>query len=506
MEARCRRLLLLVERTSWALGLVGLVGWGAFHVWVAAATRHDLEQFAAIGVVGPPAGTPDQSLWSPNRISAWRKAVSGPAPAPLAVLRIPKIRLEVAVLPGTDDRTLDRAVGHIEDTAQPGTDGNSGIAGHRDGFFRGLKDVTPGDAIEVDTLQGKDVYRVERTWVVDPEDVSVLEPTSTRALTLVTCYPFYFVGSAPKRFIVRAVRVGDKQLSSPSTAEHVRCLVRKPTVSRGVPVSSHEGSGRSIQKWRECHDTCNESDRPGRRGRVFDGGGSAAQQTATSSETKAFEVIAVDGNQLVVRLPEGTRELTVADDFRFIVNGQSLSVRELKVGMKGTATITTRTTVTPVTVTEVKNGTVVVRSGSTIIVRTEEGVRSFTQGEVDKRGVKIMRSGKPAQVSDFREGDQLSATIITSRPPQVMTEKEVQATLASASTSAGGAPKPAAAPGAKPAAASCQSALHRASGSIRRESRGDIRRLPRPERSRRPPARGRSSASRASCRLRWGSP
>ena len=229
---------------------------------------------------------------------------------------------------------------------------------------------------------------------------------------------------------------------------------------------------------------------------------SAAQQTATSSETKAFEVIAVDGNQLVVRLPEGTRELTVADDFRFIVNGQSLSVRELKVGMKGTATITTRTTVTPVTVTEVKNGTVMVRSGSTIIVRTEEGVKSFTQGEVDKRGVKIMRSGKPAQVSDFREGDQLSATIITSRPPQVMTEKEVQATLASASASAsaGGAPKPAAAPGAKPAAASSPSASAGASGG------GGHQRLPRPERSRRPPARGRFSASRASCCLQWGSP
>ena len=173
MDAQSRRLLLLVERTSWALGLVGLVGWGAFHVWVVAAARYDLEQFAAIGSVGPPADTPDQSLWSANRISAWRQAMSGPA-APLAVLRIPKIRLEVAVLPGSDERTLDRAVGHIEDTAQPGTDGNSGIAGHRDGFFRGLKDVTPGDAIEVDTLQGKDVYRVERTWVVDPADVSVL--------------------------------------------------------------------------------------------------------------------------------------------------------------------------------------------------------------------------------------------------------------------------------------------------------------------------------------------
>ena len=152
-----------------------------------------------------------------------------------------------------------------------------------------------------------------------------------------------------------------------------------------------------------------------------------AQQTTTSAETKTFEVLAVDGNQLVVRLPEGTRELTVADDFRFNIDGQQLSVRQLKPGMKGTATITTRTTVTPVTVTEVKNGTVVVRSGSTIIVRTDEGVRSFSQGEIDKRGIKIMRSGKPAQVSDFREGERITATIITSQPPRVLTEKEVQA-------------------------------------------------------------------------------
>ena len=77
--------------------------------------------------------------------------------------------------------------------------------------------------IELDTLQGKDVYRVERTWVVDPEDVSVLDPTPTRALTLVTCYPFYFVGSAPQRFIVRAVRVGDKPVSSPPSTERVPC-------------------------------------------------------------------------------------------------------------------------------------------------------------------------------------------------------------------------------------------------------------------------------------------
>ena len=106
--------------------------------------------------------------------------------------------------------------------------------------------------------------------------------------------------------------------------------------------------------------------------------------------------------------------------------------------MKGTATITTRTTVTPVTVTEVKNGTVVVRSGSTIIVRTPEGVKSFSQGEVDKRGVKIVRDGKPVQISQLREGDQLSAVIITSQPPRVVTEQEVNATLAAAKTSTGG--------------------------------------------------------------------
>jgi sortase A len=215
------------------------MGWAVFHIQAATWTRHDLKRFAALQVVAVNGGTPDQSLWSPVRISAWRKAVSDPAPAPLAVLRIPKIRLEVPVLPGTDDRTLDRAVGHIADTAQPGTDGNSGIAGHRDGFFRGLKDITPGDAIELDTLQGKDVYRVERAWVVDPEDVSVLDPTPTRALTLVTCYPFYYVGSAPKRFIVRAVLAVDNVAFSPPSTERLPCFAcgsRRPVAMFG---SSH---------------------------------------------------------------------------------------------------------------------------------------------------------------------------------------------------------------------------------------------------------------------------
>ena len=168
-----------------------------------------------------------------------------------------------------------------------------------------------------------------------------------------------------------------------------------------------------------------------------------AQTPATTTETKKFQIIAVDGNQLVVRLPEGTRELTVPDDFRFNIDGKMLSVHELKPGMAGTATITTKTTVVPVTVTEVKNGTVMQATGTTIIVRTDEGMKSFSQSDIDKRGVKIMREGKPAQISDFRANDRLTATIITTKPPRVLTDREVQATLARSESAAPPAPAPA---------------------------------------------------------------
>jgi sortase A len=202
---------LLAERAIWAVSVVCLVAWAALALEGLTGAREELARFAALQAAAPQqTATPDLSLWGRERIAAWRSALSEPAPPPLAVLRIRKISLEVAVLPGTDDFTLNRAVGHIDDTALPGTDGNSGIAGHRDGFFRGLKDIGPDDVIELETLRGKEVYRVERTWVVDPEDVSVLDATPRRSLTLVTCYPFYHVGPAPQRYIVRAVRIDDK--------------------------------------------------------------------------------------------------------------------------------------------------------------------------------------------------------------------------------------------------------------------------------------------------------
>ena len=155
----------------------------------------------------------------------------------------------------------------------------------------------------------------------------------------------------------------------------------------------------------------------------------APAQTTTTSETKKFQIISVDGNTLVVKLPEGTREMAVADDFRFNVEGKMLSVQELRPGMSSTATITTRTTVTPVVVTEVKNGTVMQNLGTSILVRTESGIKMFSQADIDKRGMKIWREGKLAEISDFRANDKLTATIVTTKPPRVMTEREVNATV-----------------------------------------------------------------------------
>jgi len=108
------------------------------------------------------------------------------------------------LLDGTGALTLNHAVGRIAGTAWPGESGNIGIAGHRDSFFRGLRDVRVGDAIELETPTATNIYIVDQTQIVTPDAVDVLLPRSTPSLTLVTCYPFYFVGSAPQRFIVSA--------------------------------------------------------------------------------------------------------------------------------------------------------------------------------------------------------------------------------------------------------------------------------------------------------------
>ena len=151
-----------------------------------------------------PSGVPDFRLWSGKRIKAYQASLAANISPPLGVLEISALKLHVPVLEGTDDLTLDRGVGHIPDTAPLGGPGNIGIAGHRDGFFRGLKDVHVGDRIDVYTQRGRSRYFVDEIQIVSPDDVSVLAPRAEPSLTLVTCYPFYFVGSAPSRYIVHA--------------------------------------------------------------------------------------------------------------------------------------------------------------------------------------------------------------------------------------------------------------------------------------------------------------
>jgi hypothetical protein len=158
---------------------------------------------------------------------------------------------------------------------------------------------------------------------------------------------------------------------------------------------------------------------------------SAQGTTATqASEVIRFEVISVDGNTLVVRDQTGTREVTVPDDFRFTVDGKSVSVGELAPGMKGTAQVTTTTIVRPVYVTTIKKGTVVKRVRDTVYVKTEDGsTRKFTKDELAQRGIQVIMNGKPVRLADLKGGDQLTATIVTSAPPEVLTAKDVQAVL-----------------------------------------------------------------------------
>jgi sortase A len=205
----------IAERLSWCAGLVAIGAWVLIAAAGTAGARADRERFDALHSSQLETVEPDLSLWSPERIRAWRDTLKTRGAAPLGIFRVPRLKIDVVVLDGTDDWALNRGVGLIEETAKPGTDGNIGIAGHRDGFFRGLKDVSAGDVFELETPTRTDRYRVERTWIVTPEDVSVLDPTPTPSITLVTCYPFYFIVPAPQRFIVRAVRFDSSTTKHP---------------------------------------------------------------------------------------------------------------------------------------------------------------------------------------------------------------------------------------------------------------------------------------------------
>jgi sortase A len=138
---------------------------------------------------------------------------------PIGEMEIPRVGLKAVFVQGDSPKILRHAVGHISGTAMPGGPGNVVLTGHRDTFFRPLRNVERGDAITLRTLDGDFQYEVESTAVVPPSDVQVLEPSSERMLTLISCYPFYYVGPAPNRFIVRARQLDSAPRASPSALE-----------------------------------------------------------------------------------------------------------------------------------------------------------------------------------------------------------------------------------------------------------------------------------------------
>jgi sortase A len=209
-----------IEGLAWGLGLALAALYVAAQVHAAVASRLEVTRLGVLLASGggepthatiplPDPTDVDFSLWDPKRERLYRETLEQGDGRATAVLRIPALGVEAPVFEGTGEWVLNRGLGRIEGTARFGETGNIGIAGHRDGFFRPLKDSAPGQRIEVATASGRHLYVVDEILVVAPEDVYVLEPRETASLTLVTCYPFYYVGSAPRRFIVHASRVAD---------------------------------------------------------------------------------------------------------------------------------------------------------------------------------------------------------------------------------------------------------------------------------------------------------
>jgi sortase A len=209
----------LIELSAWILGIALLGTYAAARVSFESARVAGIAAYREPSAAPAPPGkaaadasqtTPaaidiDQSLWSEQRIKAF--ADTDPDTGRIeGLLRIPALRLEVPVYSGTTDLNLNRGAGHIEGTARYSDAGNIGIAAHRDGFFRKLKDIAIDDELELDVGGRTFRYRVVDLAVVSPQAVEVLAPTDIPSITLVTCFPFYFIGTAPQRYIVRAAR------------------------------------------------------------------------------------------------------------------------------------------------------------------------------------------------------------------------------------------------------------------------------------------------------------
>ena len=194
----------LLERLLLIIGSVCLGYFGYVSIEAALYQAYETRELDAILASMPEA--PPPAAAPANRVPPPRAQPA--AGSLLGRLEIPRLKVSAIVRAGSDARTLRLAIGHIGGTALPGERGNVGLAAHRDTFFRRLGDIRVDDQVRFVTPDGTFTYRVEGTRVVEPADVWVLDPTKDPALTLITCYPFRYIGSAPQRFIVRAQLVG----------------------------------------------------------------------------------------------------------------------------------------------------------------------------------------------------------------------------------------------------------------------------------------------------------
>lgn len=425
-----QRMLLWVERFLLIVGIALLVGYGAVRLESFLASRAALRRFEAIEAAPRRQSLPDENetaataenesiptldlpeadfkLWDKGRVKAYRQAVGKRSGVPLAVLRISKIHLEVPVFDGTDDLTLNHAVGRIAGTAWLGEDGNIGIAGHRDSFFRGLKDVAIGDAIELQTLQGALTYVVDDIQIVIPEDTSVLRQRPMPTLTLVTCYPFYFFGSAPERYIVTAslsngeIKSG---LENPPSAIQPSVIQQGGRKMRNTHVARLLGKGAAsvfvvalvaIGSW--AQDTTITTTQHG--------------VPSYSTEAKNAEIVYVEGNDLVLKLENGRVEhLVVPDSDKFTIDGKEVTVHELVPGTKLTQTITTTTTPRYVNTVRTIEGKVwhVNAPNSVILTLPDNKNQRFEVPDHAKFSI----DGQNKTVWDLRKGMKIKATVVT---------------------------------------------------------------------------------------------
>jgi LPXTG-site transpeptidase (sortase) family protein len=207
---RFARALALLQWACIALGALLVGAYGLAVTAGEAARRGDLEAFETSFE------SPDQSLWSESRIRDFAASQGLEVAPPVAVLRIPSLDLAVPVYPDQRELHLNRGVGLVEGSGSPDKGGNAAIAGHRDGFFRVLMNAKMGDVIEVQTRLAVHRYRITSIDIVDKIDNQLLADTEEPTVTLVTCYPFYFVGSAPRRYLVRGTYVWPSELDNHS--------------------------------------------------------------------------------------------------------------------------------------------------------------------------------------------------------------------------------------------------------------------------------------------------